>query len=157
MSRTPAADVDRHLAALVLDDLVGAALVLDHGLRVRYATPSAEAALGSSLPVGTSAATLLCGDRPKRPFAEALAEGVPFQAVIPHPGGGDAQVRVRSVPVVAEAGAASQSQISQFLGKMREEGLVKYRREAQTIYYQINSAEAKKLVHALYDIYCAKY
>ena len=106
MSRTAAPDADRHLAALVLDDLVGAALVLDHGLRVRYATPSAEAALGSALPVGTSAATLLCGDRPKRPFAEALAEGVPFQAVIPHPGGGDAQVRVRSVPVVAEAGAA---------------------------------------------------
>jgi hypothetical protein len=86
VSRTAAPDADRHLAALVLDDLVGAALVLDHGLRVRYATPSAEAALGSALPVGTSAATLLCGDRPKRPFAEALAEGVPFQAVIPHPG-----------------------------------------------------------------------
>ncbi len=58
--------------------------------------------------------------------------------------------------VAAEAGAASQSQISQFLGKMREEGLVKCRREAQTIYYQIKSTETKKLVHALYDIYCAR-
>ena len=99
VARASATDTDRVLAAQVLDDLVGAALVLDRELRVRFATPAAEAALGSTLPVGTSAATLLCGDRPKRPFAEALADGVPFQALIPHPGRGDAQVRVRSVPV----------------------------------------------------------
>jgi hypothetical protein len=77
-------------------------------MRLRHAERR-QAALGTELPLGASAATLLCGDRPKRPFAEALAEGVPFQAVIPHPGTlGGAQVRVRSVPVSsgAEAGAA---------------------------------------------------
>lgn len=58
--------------------------------------------------------------------------------------------------VDAAAGAASQSQISQFLGKMREEGLVKTRKEAQTVYYKIDSPQAKKVVQALYEIYCGK-
>lgn len=56
--------------------------------------------------------------------------------------------------VEAENGAAGQSQISQFLGKMKSENLVKTRKEAQTVYYQIKSPEAKKVVQALYDIYC---
>lgn len=58
--------------------------------------------------------------------------------------------------VDAEQGAAGQSQISQFLGKMRGEGLVKTRKEAQTVYYTIHSPEAKRLVEALYIIYCGK-
>ncbi|MBK9037236.1 MAG: sigma 54-interacting transcriptional regulator [Myxococcales bacterium] len=100
-SPRPRAD-DHALVGHLLDDLIGAALVLDRELRVRFATPAAEAMLGSQAPLGTSAATLLCGDRGKRPFAEALAEGVPFQALIAHPGRGDAQVRVRSIPIVAD-------------------------------------------------------
>jgi transcriptional regulator with PAS, ATPase and Fis domain len=99
--RTSAADRERELLAGALDELTGAALVLDAQLRVRAASRSAEEALGFEVPIGASAATLLCGDRPKRPFAEALAAGVPFQAVIPRPGRRDApheQVRVRSVP-----------------------------------------------------------
>lgn len=56
--------------------------------------------------------------------------------------------------VEAEAGAASQSQISQFLAKMRGEGLVKTRKEAQMVYYKIDSPQAKKVVQALYEIYC---
>src|SRR5688572_18760288 len=98
-SRSEPAALDRALCAAAVDELVGAVLVLDGQLRVRLATPAAAAVLGSDVPIGTSAATLLCGDRPKRPFAEALAEGVAFQAVIPHPrspGSGE-QVRVRSV------------------------------------------------------------
>lgn len=58
--------------------------------------------------------------------------------------------------VEAEAGAAGQSQISQFLGKMRSEGLVKSRKEGQTVFYKIDSPQAKKVVQALYDIYCGK-
>lgn len=58
--------------------------------------------------------------------------------------------------VEAEAGAAGQSQISQFLGKMRSEGLVRTRKEAQAVFYAIASPEAKKVVQALYDIYCGK-
>lgn len=56
--------------------------------------------------------------------------------------------------VEAEDGAAGQSQISQFLGKMRSENLVKSRKEGQTVFYQIKSPEAKKVVEALYKIYC---
>lgn len=58
--------------------------------------------------------------------------------------------------VEAEAGAAGQSQISQFLGKMRSEGLVKSRKDAQTVFYKIDSPQAKKVVQALYTIYCGK-
>lgn len=58
--------------------------------------------------------------------------------------------------VAAEGGAASQSQISQFLGKMRSEGLVDNRKEAQTVYYKIASPHVKKVVEALYDIYCGR-
>ena len=56
--------------------------------------------------------------------------------------------------VNAEKGAASQSQISQFLGKMRSEGLVDYRKEGQTVIYRIASQQAEKVVQALYNIYC---
>jgi transcriptional regulator with PAS, ATPase and Fis domain len=98
--RPPAAD--RELFSRALDELTGAALVLDAQLHVRAASRSAEEVLGFEIPLGGSAATLLCGDRPERPFAEALAAGIPFQAVIPRPGQRDAaageQVRVRSVP-----------------------------------------------------------
>jgi len=56
--------------------------------------------------------------------------------------------------VEAEGGAAGQSQISQFLGKMRSEGLVAARKEGQTVYYSIESAKARRVVEALYAIYC---
>ncbi len=101
--RPAAAEQDRALFGAALDELVGAALVLDRQLRVRAATPAAEMALGIEVPIGASAATLLCGDRPKRPFAEALAAGVAFQAVIPRPDAGEGaageKVRVRSTPL----------------------------------------------------------
>ncbi len=56
--------------------------------------------------------------------------------------------------VDGECGAAGQSQISQFLGKMKSENLVKSRKEAQTVYYSLCSPEAEKVVKALYSIYC---
>lgn len=57
--------------------------------------------------------------------------------------------------VEAEGGAAGRSQISQFLAKMRAEGLVTTRKEAQSVYYTIKSPHARKLVQSLYDIYCS--
>jgi hypothetical protein len=36
---------------------------------------------------------------------------------------------------------------------MRQEGLVATRREAQTIYYQLASPHARKVIQALCDIY----
>ena len=98
--RRAAADLDRLLFGDALDELIGAALVLDEQLRIRIATPAARAILGFDAPIGASAATVLCGDRTKRPFAEALVAGTPFRAVIPRPrGAAGEQVRVRSLPV----------------------------------------------------------
>jgi transcriptional regulator with PAS, ATPase and Fis domain len=103
MARSPkvsTTELDRALMAAALDELIGAALVLDSQLRIRVATDTAREVLGFEVPAGASAATLLCGDRPKRPFAEALTAGTPFHAVIPRPRSTDgAQVRVRSIPV----------------------------------------------------------
>jgi transcriptional regulator with PAS, ATPase and Fis domain len=101
--RPDPADCDRQLFTGALGELGGAVLVLDTRLKIRAATPAAEVALGFRVPIGASAATLLCGDRPKKPFAEALAEGTPFQAVIPRPGQDDPaeRLQVRSVPIDA--------------------------------------------------------
>ena len=40
------------------------------------------------------------------------------------------------------------------LAKMRAEGLVATRRDAQTIYYRLASDEVRRLIAVLYDIYC---
>lgn len=48
----------------------------------------------------------------------------------------------------------SQSALSQHLAKMREAGLVTFRREAQTIFYRIDSPAVEKVVAALKSIYC---
>ena len=48
----------------------------------------------------------------------------------------------------------SQSALSQHLAWLRNAGLVKTRREAQTIHYQLQSDEASRVIETLHDIYC---
>lgn len=48
----------------------------------------------------------------------------------------------------------SQSALSQHLARMREEGLIAYRRESQTLYYYIDYPDVQKLMYALKDIFC---
>jgi DNA-binding transcriptional ArsR family regulator len=55
--------------------------------------------------------------------------------------------------LAAEVGI-SQSALSQHLAKMREEGLVDFRREAQSIHYRIADPNAKRLIVLLKSIYC---
>lgn len=50
----------------------------------------------------------------------------------------------------------SQSALSQHLARLRREGLVDTRREAQTIYYTIKSEEAQRVLATLYQLYCAE-
>ena len=50
--------------------------------------------------------------------------------------------------------ALSQSALSQHLAKMRAEGLVAFRREAQTLYYRIGNPDVEKLVATLKLIFC---
>ena len=59
-----------------------------------------------------------------------------------------------SVTSLVEAGDLSQSALSQHLGKMRDDGLVATRRDAQTIYYRIADKNAARLLALLKDIYC---
>jgi DNA-binding transcriptional ArsR family regulator len=48
----------------------------------------------------------------------------------------------------------SQSALSQHLTKLREEGLVEFRRDAQTLYYKIADERVTKLVKVLKKLYC---
>ena len=82
-----------------LDVAAGAALVLDASLKVVASSPAADRLLGGAVEVGASAPALLCGDRQKRPVAEALAEGRPVRATIPLPGNEQRLLEVRSIPV----------------------------------------------------------
>jgi DNA-binding transcriptional ArsR family regulator len=59
-----------------------------------------------------------------------------------------------SVGSLADAVSLSQSALSQHLAKMREDGLVATRRDAQTIYYRIADENAVQLLAALKNIYC---
>jgi len=49
----------------------------------------------------------------------------------------------------------AQSPLSQHLSRMRSEGLVTPRRNAQTVYYSLNSDEAGKIIECVYNLYCA--
>ncbi|SRR5690606_15428859 len=48
----------------------------------------------------------------------------------------------------------SQSALSQHLAKMREEGLIAFRREAQTLHYRIDNPDVEKLIATLKSIFC---
>src|SRR3974390_2896777 len=55
---------------------------------------------------------------------------------------------------LAEEVELSQSACSQHLAKMREEGLVTFRREAQSIHYRVADPNVKRLIATLKSIYC---
>jgi DNA-binding transcriptional ArsR family regulator len=61
----------------------------------------------------------------------------------------------KSVGEIADLLEISQSPLSQHLSRMRKEGLVDTRREAQTIYYSLESGEASRIVEVLYELYCS--
>lgn len=58
-----------------------------------------------------------------------------------------------SVGQINERIDLSQSALSQHLAKLREEGLVETRREAQTIYYSLAGGPVRQIIGTLYDIY----
>jgi DNA-binding transcriptional ArsR family regulator len=51
----------------------------------------------------------------------------------------------------------TQSALSQHLAKMRAEGLVSTRREAQTIYYRLADPVAERLIGVLCDVYGGRH
>ncbi|MFY8144257.1 MAG: ArsR/SmtB family transcription factor [Caulobacter sp.] len=58
-----------------------------------------------------------------------------------------------SVGELSEHAGLAQSATSQHLAKMRAEGLVATRREAQTIYYRLSDENAARVLATLSDIY----
>jgi DNA-binding transcriptional ArsR family regulator len=62
----------------------------------------------------------------------------------------------RSVGELNEQLELSQSALSQHLARLREEGLVNTRREAQTIHYSLAEGPAGHLIAALHSIYCQR-
>jgi len=48
----------------------------------------------------------------------------------------------------------SQSALSQHLAKLREDGLVAFRRESQSIYYRLEDPRAARVLATLKDIFC---
>ncbi|ORT49175.1 transcriptional regulator [Vibrio sp. qd031] len=59
-----------------------------------------------------------------------------------------------SVTDLSERLNLSQSALSQHLAWLRRDELVTTRKEAQTVFYSLNSEEVKRLVHLLHDMYC---
>ena len=65
-----------------------------------------------------------------------------------------ALARELSVNELAAAVGLSQSALSQHLAKMREDGLLATRREAQTVFYRIADPNAARLLALLKNICC---
>jgi DNA-binding transcriptional ArsR family regulator len=61
----------------------------------------------------------------------------------------------RSVGDLACFLKARDSNVSQHLALLRKDGLVRARRDAQTMYYSIASGPAQKVLETLFAIYCA--
>jgi DNA-binding transcriptional ArsR family regulator len=59
-----------------------------------------------------------------------------------------------TVNSLAETVGLSQSALSQHLAKMREEGLVTYRRESQTLWYRIADPRIEDLLATLHKLFC---
>jgi len=60
----------------------------------------------------------------------------------------------RSVGDLAQLIGMRDTAVSQQLALLRKDGLVRARRDGQTIYYALASAEAERVIVTLYDIYC---
>ena len=59
-----------------------------------------------------------------------------------------------TVTQLAEAVGLSQSALSQHLAKLRAEGVVGFRREAQTLHYRLTDQRVIRILKALKQIFC---
>jgi ArsR family transcriptional regulator len=59
-----------------------------------------------------------------------------------------------SAGALQEDSGLSQSALSQHLARLREDGLVATRRDAQTIYYRLADPNVERLLETLAAIYC---
>ena len=59
-----------------------------------------------------------------------------------------------NVGTLADAVGVSQSALSQHLAKMRDEGLLSFRRESRTVWYRIADPRIEQLFATLHDLFC---
>lgn len=59
-----------------------------------------------------------------------------------------------AVGQLVERVGLSKSALSQHLAKLREEGLVDFRRDAQTLFYRVADDRAGKVLEVLHGIFC---
>src|SRR5271165_1014582 len=59
-----------------------------------------------------------------------------------------------SVGALAEAAGLSQSALSQHLARMRQEGIVTFRRDSQTLWYRIADPRIERLFATLHTLFC---
>lgn len=91
-------------------------------------------------------------------MAESAAEAARFLRVL----GNDHRLMVLCTLAEGEHSVAgllariplSQSALSQHLAVLRREGLVRTRREAQTIHYRLADERARRLIPVLYELFC---
>jgi ArsR family transcriptional regulator, virulence genes transcriptional regulator len=62
--------------------------------------------------------------------------------------------REMKVGDLVDAVGLSQSALSQHLALLRDDGLVAFRRESQTLYYRIADARAAQILKLLKELYC---
>lgn len=60
----------------------------------------------------------------------------------------------KSVSTLESELGIKQSALSQHLARLRREGLVKTRRESQTIYYSLANPEIMKIIVVLQEVFC---
>ena len=59
-----------------------------------------------------------------------------------------------TVGALVERVGLSQSALSQHLARLRSEGLVRFRREAQTLHYRVADPKAAQVLELLRDLFC---
>ena len=59
-----------------------------------------------------------------------------------------------TVGQLVERVGISQSALSQHLAKLRDQGMVAFRREAQTLFYRIADKRAERILETLHDLFC---
>ena len=59
-----------------------------------------------------------------------------------------------SVSALGNRMSLSQSALSQHLARLREDGILAFRREAQTLFYHIADDKAARLLGLLHQLYC---
>ncbi len=101
--KQPPSNFESILVEGALENLGGAALLIDGRQRVLYATPEASRLLGHAVSRGAAAVDAICGNQARPPIADALSQGKAIDTIIPATGTSRANLlRVRTMPLPAE-------------------------------------------------------